>query len=163
MYSSVVFSIAQLTAEMPYSVLCAVVFFLLFYFPCVPFFVQTVPYLALLTPYLPFFPQDGLQLQPFASRIPVLDHPDRRSVQCHPRSDGCGPLAYHSGRCLVYVLSPHSLTHSLHPSGTDRSLTFTVNPFLLVIFSLFCGVTIPKPQLPHFWRGASGDFFSSHL
>lgn len=60
MYSSVVFSIAQLTAEMPYSVLCAVVFFLLFYFPCVPFFVQTVPDLALLTPYLPSFPQHGL-------------------------------------------------------------------------------------------------------
>jgi len=28
----------------------------------------------------------------------------------------------------------------------------TVNPFLLVIFSLFCGVTIPQPQLPGFWR-----------
>lgn len=43
MYSSVVFSIAQLTAEMPYSVLCAVVFFLLFYFPCVPFFRSDSP------------------------------------------------------------------------------------------------------------------------
>jgi ATP-binding cassette subfamily G (WHITE) protein 2 (SNQ2) len=26
------------------------------------------------------------------------------------------------------------------------------NPFLLVIFSLFCGVTIPKPTLMPFWR-----------
>lgn len=65
---------------------------------------------------------------------------------------------------LVAALCTSShLTHSLHPSGTDRSLAFTVNPFLLVIFSLFCGVTIPKPQLPHFWRGVSGDFFSSAL
>lgn len=26
------------------------------------------------------------------------------------------------------------------------------NPFLLVIFSLFCGVTIPPPAMPHFWK-----------
>lgn len=25
------------------------------------------------------------------------------------------------------------------------------NPFLLVIFSLFCGVTIPVTNMPHFW------------
>jgi len=27
-----------------------------------------------------------------------------------------------------------------------------VNPFIIVIFALFCGVTIPKPQIPKFWR-----------
>ncbi|KAF1969389.1 hypothetical protein BU23DRAFT_240612 [Bimuria novae-zelandiae CBS 107.79] len=27
-----------------------------------------------------------------------------------------------------------------------------LNPFIIVIFSLFCGVTIPKPQIPGFWR-----------
>lgn len=27
-----------------------------------------------------------------------------------------------------------------------------INPFVVVTFSLFCGVTIPKPQIPKFWR-----------
>lgn len=35
MYSQVVFALAQLAAEVPYSILCAVAFFLLFYFPMV--------------------------------------------------------------------------------------------------------------------------------
>lgn len=26
------------------------------------------------------------------------------------------------------------------------------NPFLLVLFSIFCGVTAPPPTLPYFWR-----------
>lgn len=33
MYSPVVFALCQLAAEAPYSLLCAVCFFLLFYFP----------------------------------------------------------------------------------------------------------------------------------
>ena len=39
-----------------------------------------------------------------------------------------------------------------------RSLTFTtviralLNPFLIITFALFCGVTIPGPQIPAFWR-----------
>lgn len=33
MYSQPVFAIGQLAAEMPYSILCAVVYFLLYYFP----------------------------------------------------------------------------------------------------------------------------------
>jgi ATP-binding cassette subfamily G (WHITE) protein 2 (SNQ2) len=38
------------------------------------------------------------------------------------------------------------------------SLTFTavisalLNPFLIITFALFCGVTIPEPQIPAFWR-----------
>lgn len=27
-----------------------------------------------------------------------------------------------------------------------------VNPFAMIIFVLFCGVTIPKPDMPKFWR-----------
>ncbi|EAT81447.2 hypothetical protein SNOG_10948 [Parastagonospora nodorum SN15] len=27
-----------------------------------------------------------------------------------------------------------------------------VNPFIIIIFALFCGVTIPKPLIPKFWR-----------
>lgn len=33
MYSQPIFAIGQLAAEMPYSILCAVVYFLLYYFP----------------------------------------------------------------------------------------------------------------------------------
>lgn len=33
MYSQPIFAIGQLAAEMPYSVLCAVVYFLLYYYP----------------------------------------------------------------------------------------------------------------------------------
>lgn len=33
MYSQIVFALAQLAAETPYSILCAVVFFLLLYYP----------------------------------------------------------------------------------------------------------------------------------
>ncbi|KAK5938051.1 ATP-binding cassette transporter snq2 [Knufia obscura] len=38
---------------------------------------------------------------------------------------------------------------ALTPSSFISSL---VNPFVIVIFALFCGVTIPKPQIPGFWR-----------
>lgn len=27
-----------------------------------------------------------------------------------------------------------------------------MNPFLIIVFTLFCGVTIPEPQMPKFWR-----------
>lgn len=27
-----------------------------------------------------------------------------------------------------------------------------LNPFIIIVFALFCGVTIPKPQIPKFWR-----------
>ncbi len=27
-----------------------------------------------------------------------------------------------------------------------------LNPFIIITFALFCGVTIPKAQIPKFWR-----------
>ena len=27
-----------------------------------------------------------------------------------------------------------------------------LNPFLIIIFALFCGVAVPPPQIPGFWR-----------
>ena len=38
---------------------------------------------------------------------------------------------------------------ALTPSSFISSL---VNPFIIITFALFCGVTIPKPQIPGFWR-----------
>jgi ATP-binding cassette, subfamily G (WHITE), member 2, SNQ2 len=38
---------------------------------------------------------------------------------------------------------------ALTPSSFISSL---LNPFVVIVFALFCGVTIPKPQIPKFWR-----------
>jgi len=38
---------------------------------------------------------------------------------------------------------------ALTPSSFISSL---INPFIVIVFALFCGVTIPKPQIPKFWR-----------
>jgi ATP-binding cassette, subfamily G (WHITE), member 2, SNQ2 len=38
---------------------------------------------------------------------------------------------------------------AMTPSSFISSL---INPFIVITFALFCGVTIPKPQIPGFWR-----------
>jgi ATP-binding cassette, subfamily G (WHITE), member 2, SNQ2 len=38
---------------------------------------------------------------------------------------------------------------ALTPSSFISAL---LNPFIVIVFALFCGVTIPKPQIPKFWR-----------
>jgi ATP-binding cassette subfamily G (WHITE) protein 2 (SNQ2) len=38
---------------------------------------------------------------------------------------------------------------ALTPSSYTASL---LTPFLLIVFSLFCGVTIPPPSIPVFWK-----------
>jgi ATP-binding cassette, subfamily G (WHITE), member 2, SNQ2 len=38
---------------------------------------------------------------------------------------------------------------ALTPNAFISSL---INPFIIVLFSLFCGVTIPAPSMPAFWR-----------
>lgn len=43
---------------------------------------------------------------------------------------------------------------SLAPSITVAAM---VNPFLLVIFSLFCGVTVPRVSNLHEWSRATDD------
>ncbi|QRV86840.1 ABC-2 type transporter [Ceratobasidium sp. AG-Ba] len=103
MYSQIVFALGQLMAEMPYSVLCAVAYFLLFYFPA------------------------GFQTA----------------------SDRAG---YHFFMILVteiFSVTLGQMVAALTPSVFIASL---LNPFILVTFSLFCGVTIPKDAIPKFWR-----------
>ena len=31
-------------------------------------------------------------------------------------------------------------------------ISVLINPFVIITFALFCGVTIPEPQIPKFWR-----------
>jgi len=38
---------------------------------------------------------------------------------------------------------------ALTPSAFIAAL---LNPFVVIVFALFCAVTIPKPEIPSFWR-----------
>ncbi|KAG8718374.1 hypothetical protein FRC09_012757 [Ceratobasidium sp. 395] len=103
MYSQIVFALGQLMAEMPYSVLCAVVYFLLFYFPA------------------------GFQ----------------------SASDRAG---YHFLLILITEIFSVTLGQMLAALTPNVFIASLLNPFILVTFSLFCGVTIPKDAIPKFWR-----------
>ena len=102
-YRQLPFAFAMVCAEMPYTIICTVTFFLPLY-------------------YIPGF-------QTASSRA--------------------GYQFF-----IVFILEVFSTTlgqaiAALTPSSFISSL---LNPFCIVIFALFCGVTIPKPQIPGFWR-----------
>ncbi|CAE6481297.1 unnamed protein product [Rhizoctonia solani] len=103
MYSQIVFALGQLMAEMPYSVLCAVVYFLLFYYP----------------------------------------------IGFNTASDRAG---YHFFMILVTEIFSVTLGQMLAALTPSVYIASLLNPFILVTFSLFCGVTIPKAAMPKFWR-----------
>ncbi|XP_044719048.1 ABC-2 type transporter domain-containing protein [Hirsutella rhossiliensis] len=103
MYSPMTFATAMVAAEMPYSILCAVVFFVCIYFmPGLPATPSRAGYQFFMV----------LTTEVFAVTL---------------------------GQCLA------SLTPSPHISAQ-------LNPFIIIIFALFCGVTIPAPRMPDFWR-----------
>ncbi|KAF2455502.1 putative ABC transporter [Lineolata rhizophorae] len=102
-YRSFPFALGQVFAEMPYSLFCAVTFFLPLY-------------------YIP-----GFQSASSRAGLQFL---------------------------LVVITEIFSVTlgqaiAAMTPSPMISSL---FNPFVIIIFALFCGVTIPKPQIPGFWR-----------
>ncbi|KAL2119857.1 hypothetical protein VTJ04DRAFT_6818 [Mycothermus thermophilus] len=103
MYSSFVFSASLLVAELPYTVLCAVVFFLPLY-------------------YLP-----GLAPEPSRAGYQFL---------------------------MVLITEIFSVTLGQALSALTPSLFISsqFDPFIFVTFSLFCGVTIPYPQMPKGYR-----------
>ncbi|KAF8744340.1 ABC transporter, partial [Rhizoctonia solani] len=103
MYSQFVFALGQLMAEMPYSVLCAVVYFLLFYYP----------------------------------------------AGFNTASDRAG---YHFFMILITEIFSVTLGQMLAALTPSVYIASLLNPFILVTFSLFCGVTIPKASMPKFWR-----------
>jgi ABC-type multidrug transport system permease subunit len=49
----------------------------------------------------------------------------------------------------IYAVTLGQAVAALSPSITVAAL---FNPFLLVMFSVFCGVVAPKQTLPYFWR-----------
>lgn len=102
-YSQFPFAFAMVCAEMPYSLLCTVGFFLPIY-------------------YLPGFSNESSRAgyQFFMVLITEL-------------------FSVTAGQ-MIAAITPSSFISSL------------INPFVVIIFALFCGVTIPKPQIPGFWR-----------
>ncbi|KAA1076269.1 hypothetical protein PGT21_036470 [Puccinia graminis f. sp. tritici] len=55
---------------------------------------------------------------------------------------------------MVVVVELFAVTGGQAVAAVSPSLFIAVkaNPFFVVIFSLFCGVTVPKPDIPKFWR-----------
>ena len=102
-YRQFPFAASMVLAEMPYSIICAIGFFLPLY-------------------YIPGF----------------------SSV-----SDRAG---YNFLMVLITELFSVTLGQMVSALTPRTFIAVLLNPFLIIIFALFCGVTVPKPQIPGFWR-----------
>ena len=49
----------------------------------------------------------------------------------------------------LFSVTLGQMVAAITPSSFISSL---LNPFIIIVFALFCGVTIAKPQIPGFWR-----------
>ncbi|KAK3332194.1 ABC-2 type transporter-domain-containing protein [Cercophora scortea] len=103
MYNSFTFASAMVIAEMPYSLLCAVVFF------------------------LPIYYMPGFQAEPSRAGYQFL-------------------------MILVTELFSVTLGQCLAALTPSMFISSQFDPFIMITFALFCGVTIPAPQMPAFWR-----------
>jgi ATP-binding cassette, subfamily G (WHITE), member 2, SNQ2 len=102
-YTQFPFAFALVCAEMPYSILCAVSFFLPLY-------------------YIPGF-------QSASSRA-----------------------GYQFLMILITELFSVTLGQMVAALTPSSFISMLLNPFIIIVFALFCGVTIPKPRIPKFWR-----------
>ncbi|CAN9112620.1 unnamed protein product [Alternaria alternata] len=102
-YKTFPFALSMVVAEMPYSVLCAVCFFLPLYY------------------------------------IPGLNSDSSRA-------------GYQFFIVLITEVFSVTLAQAIAALTPSPFIASYVNPFIIIIFALFCGVTIPKPQIPKFWR-----------
>ncbi|KAI0386339.1 ABC-2 type transporter-domain-containing protein [Hypomontagnella monticulosa] len=103
MYSTFTFTLAMVVAELPYSILCSVAFFLPLYF-------------------IPGF-------------------------QSEPERAG-----YQYFMVLITELFAVTLGQVLASIAPSSFVASQFDPFVVITFALFCGVTIPAPQMPGFWR-----------
>lgn len=103
MYSPMTFATAITIAELPYSILCAVVFFLPLY-------------------YMPGFQMDSSR------------------------------AGYQFLMILITEVFAVSLAQALASLTPSPRISAQFDPFIVIIFALFCGVTIPPPQMPEGWR-----------
>lgn len=102
-YTTFPFALSMVIAEMPYSVLCAVFFFIPLYY------------------------------------IPGLNSSSSRA-------------GYQFFIVLITEIFSVTLAQGIAALTPTPFIASYVNPFIIIIFALFCGVTIPKPQIPKFWR-----------
>ncbi|KAK1997715.1 ABC-2 type transporter [Colletotrichum falcatum] len=103
MYNPQTFAAAITIAELPYSIMCAVGFFLPLY-------------------YMPGFQSESSR------------------------------AGYQFLMVLITELFSVSLGHAVASLTPSPFISSQFDPFLMITFSLFCGVTIPAPQMPAFWR-----------
>lgn len=103
LYSTFTFAVSMLIAEVPYSILCAVCFFLPIY-------------------YMPGFQTDSSRAGYQFFMILITEF-----------------FSVTLGQCLA------ALTPSLFISSQ-------FDPFVVITFGMFCGVTIPAPRMPKFWH-----------
>ncbi|KAF5652248.1 ABC transporter [Fusarium sp. NRRL 25303] len=103
MYSPFVFSSSVVLAELPYSIMCAVAF------------------------YLPIYFMPGLQTEPSRAGFQFFI-------------------------ILITELFSVTLGQALASITPSPFISAQFDPFIIINFALFCGVTIPKPQIPGFWR-----------
>ena len=100
-YKQLPFALSMVIAEMPYSLLCAVCFFLPLY-------------------YIPGF-------------------------NASPSRAGYNFLVV-----LVTELFAVTLAQMISALTPSTFIAVLMNPFIIIVFALFCGVTVPKPQIPGF-------------
>ena len=103
MYSPLTFVTSIVAAETPYSILCAVIFFVCIYF------------------------------------MPGLDPTPSRA-------------GYQFFMILITELFAVTLGQGLAAITPSPRISAQLIPFIIITFALFCGVTIPAPQMPGFWR-----------
>ncbi|KAB5583021.1 ABC-2 type transporter-domain-containing protein [Coniochaeta sp. 2T2.1] len=103
MYSAFTFAASMAIAEVPYSILSAVVFFLPLYF------------------------MPGLSPEPSRAGYQFL---------------------------MVLITEVFSVTmgQALAALTPSTFISSQFDPFIMITFALFCGVTIPAPRMPKFWR-----------
>ena len=102
-YRQLPFALSMVLAEMPYSVLCAVGFYLPIYY------------------------------------IPGLNPAPSRA-------------GYNFLMVLITELFSVTLAQTISAWTPSTFIAVLLNPFVIIIFALFCGVAVPKPQIPGFWR-----------
>jgi len=103
MYGQFAFASSLVVAELPYSILCAVGFFLPLYY------------------------------------MPGFQHASNRA-------------GYQFLMVLITELFSVTMGQMVAAITPSPFIAALLNPFIIITFALFCGVTIPKPQIPKFWR-----------
>ena len=102
-YKQFPFALSMVLAEMPYSIICAVGFFLPLYY------------------------------------MPKFQHASSRA-------------GYQFFIILITELFSVTLGQMISALTPNTYIAVLLNPFIIIVFALFCGVTIPKPRIPKFWK-----------